>query len=172
MIFDHLDYFSLTNCMGVNRFFHEAVNLYAFLTDAMFRDNFSAALDVIDLDNICIHPAFAAMSFECVPELEYVEFLNPRTWSPTPLEVTGAIDEFATVPHVAHVRLQVHDWPPFRVADRRGVTVRMIMKAMCRYFRDPVRVAAMGHRTRWTGWNVITTYRRGRLLLRATEWET
>jgi len=170
-IVSYLDYFDLKTIMGVSKAFKSYTELPAcqktmFRSKAVIPDG-----DTIDLAVLRLHPAFGMLSYECASDIEDV-YLYDSNGDWMPLTETSAAEEYATDPPVAFMRLQIFSSTPVQVTNKTGITVVQVMKALCRFFTKNDSFDVTGGRTGWQEWDGTKLDRKGRLLLRATGFDS
>jgi hypothetical protein len=170
-VVSYLDYFELKMIMGVSKAFKSYTELPA-CQKTMFRSKTVIPDgDTINLAELRLHPVFASMSYECASELEEVHLCD-RDGDWMPLTDTCAAEEYATDPPLAFMRLQIFSSTPIQVTNKSGITVVQVMKSLCRFFSKNDSFDVTGGRTGWQEWDGTKLDRKGRLLLRATGFDS
>ena len=165
-VFSNLDYFDLKRCQSVSKTF-KALTTHSAFDSCLFRaPSVVPASAEIDANEVELHPAFELIRFECADKIEDARFWSKLSATgDAPLTATSAAGEHATDPPTAILRLQIDDWNPMTVRNKRGVTVLQVMKALCRFFSNDDHFESRGDHTGWTGWDEIEVDSKGRLLL-------
>lgn len=125
-----MDYQTLKVCSLVSKSF-KALYKSPGLDKTLFRRVKALAPDYkLDKANaVKLHPAFEWLSCKCNDEFKDIGFVSTkgdktRTWK---LAKTSAAKEYATMPALRRIRLQILDFKPLTITSKTGVTVRDVL---------------------------------------------
>lgn len=130
-----MDYATLKVSSLVNRAFkayYESPELDKILFRRVLPISASRGLRDTEIKSIKFHPAFDWISCNCDDDFEDIKFASPKEgtdkiWK---LDTTSAALEYATMPALERLDLQIVDFAPFPVTNETGVTVTDVFAAI------------------------------------------
>jgi hypothetical protein len=100
---------------------------------------------------------------------------------------SSAREEQATNPPLKVIRVQIVDLQVITARNDHGITVLDLMKAICKFYRKPVKGYSRGKgrnmytymdlhgesdRTGWCGWDEVGCDKDGHLILKSVHWDS